>query len=136
MPQFITIEDKIIGPFTLKQFFYLLGAAGAGVLGWLFLKLFFFVVLALPLALILVAMGVGTYQGRPFRDIFTNAINFYLKPRLYLWKSAHKERRAAATAPKAPPPPAPPKLSESKLSDLAWSLDIKEKLSERGTGAR
>ena len=28
VPQFIEIEDKIIGPFTVKQFIYLVGGAG------------------------------------------------------------------------------------------------------------
>lgn len=139
VPQFITVEDRIIGPFTLKQFFYLLGAVGVGALGWFFLNIVLFIVLAVPLALVLLAMGIGTFQGRPFRDIFMNAVNFYLKPRLYLWKSIRgkpKVAEAPAPAPRVSPLPALPKFSESKLSDLAWSLDIKEKIGERGPSGR
>ena len=45
MPQFIEIEDKIIGPFTWKQFLYLAGGVGGSVMAWLFIPKIIAVVL-------------------------------------------------------------------------------------------
>lgn len=133
VPQFIDIEDKIIGPLTLKQFLYLLGAAGVGLLGWFFLQLFLFIIIAIPFAGLFAAMAFLKIGGRPFPTILTNAMNYYFKPRLYLWQHIEekKVKTAAEAGKEAPMLEGVPRLSESKLSDLAWSLDIKEKVEGR-----
>ena len=130
VPQFITVEDRIIGPLTLKQFFYLLGAVSILLLGWFFLYAPLFIILAVPLGGLFVGMAFVKINERPLPTIFVNAINYYLKPRLYLWRHAAPKPQAAppAETAKAPMLPVIPKLSESKLQDLAWSLDIKEKV--------
>ena len=131
VPQFIDIEDRIIGPLTLKQFLYLLGAASILLLGWFFLLTPLFVILAAPPATLFVAMAFLKINERPLPTIIANAIGYYLKPRLYLWRrpAAQKRREAPAKERETPAPFPLPKLSESKLSDLAWSLDIKERIS-------
>ncbi|MDO8560891.1 MAG: PrgI family protein [bacterium] len=129
VPQYINIEDRIIGPLTMKQFLYLLGGAAAILLAWFFLNPFFFSVIAVPVALFSGSMAFLTIGGRPFPTVLFNGINFYLKPRLYIWKRAPNKKMAT-------PKPLEinekqlktPSLTESKLSDLSWSLDIKEKI--------
>ncbi len=133
VPQFITIEDRIIGPLTLKQFLYLLGGGGIAVLGWSLLHPVLFFLLALPLAGLSVALAFAKINDRPLASVLFAAINFYLKPRLYLWRQS---RHARPMPPSAPTPEASPlagihKLSPSKLEDLAWSLDIKGRIAER-----
>lgn len=136
VPQFITIEDRIIGPLTLKQFLYLLGAVGAAVVGWTFLHIVLFVIFVLPIAGLFTAMAFLKINERPLPTVLFAAINYYLRPRLYLWR---KETGPPSRKPQAKTesgtPPSPldilPALSESKLADLAWSLDIKEQVSER-----
>jgi len=39
VPQFIETEDKLIGPFTLKQFLYLAAGGALLVFAWYFLRL-------------------------------------------------------------------------------------------------
>ncbi len=137
VPQFINIEDRIIGPLTLRQFLYLLGGAAVVVLGWAFLHIFLFILVVVPIAGLFAALAFVKISGRPLPTIVIAAINYYLKPRLYLWKKAppSPSKIEAGRSPKQPPSePTPlsiPKLTESKLSDLAWSLDIKEKLGDR-----
>lgn len=132
VPQFINIEDRIIGPLTLKQFLYFLGAAGIGILGWRLLYLPLFIIIGVPLIGFFTAMAIGKVDERPFPTIFANALNYFLKPRLYLWKQGQEEKKPAKKQMVMPPNEGPlvnlSKLSESKLSDLAWSLDIKEKV--------
>ena len=147
VPQFITVEDRIIGPLTLKQFMYLLGGAAVLLLGWFFLHVILFVLVALPLGALFTSMAFVTINGRPFPTVFANGINYYLKPHLYLWQKSKesKDKRIENRGQRVEnrergtrdlglvtrtnaPIAGIPKLSESKLSDLAWSLDIKEKI--------
>ena len=129
VPQFINIEDRIIGPLTLKQFLYLAGGAAVVLMSWFLLNPFFFVVVSVPAAIFSGSMAFVKIGGRPFPEMMINGVNFYLKPRLYIWKRTPAKK---VEAPKmGEPTPAQlktPILSESKLSDLSWSLDIKEKL--------
>lgn len=134
VPQFIAVEDRIIGPLTLKQFLYLLGAAAVLVIGWSFFHVAIFAVTALPLAGFLATLAFVKVGGRPLPAVFFAAIVYYVKPRLYLWRKTREQ-------PRAKPEPAKPApslladvqpLSASKLEDLAWSLDIKERIEDRG----
>lgn len=131
VPQFITIEDKVIGPFTIKQFLYL--AAGAGIIG---LTYFFFQ----PFVYIPTALLIGTLAGslaflkineQPFPVILRHSIAYLLRPRLYVWRK-EKQKKTGASAPKNSETPllSVPKTSQSKLTDLAWSLDIEKRLRE------
>lgn len=132
VPQFIMIEDRIIGPLTLRQFLYLLGAGGLILLGWTFLHITLFALLVLPSAGLFVAMAFIKVNARPLPQIMFAAINYYLKPRLYLWRQKREKKAAAPPAllpsGEASPLGALPTLTPGKLQDLAWSLDIKEKV--------
>lgn len=134
VPQFITVEDRIIGPLTLKQFLYLLGASSVGLVGWFWLNIFLFTFFALPIAGLFAAMAFVKVNGQPLPMVITNAVNYFLQPRLYLWRSAPPPKPGTAAAPPAVSrvePPPRTALTESKLADLAWSLDIKERLRDR-----
>ena len=134
VPQFIAIEDRIIGPVTLKQFLYLLGAAGIAILGWAFLYFARFVIFAVPAAGLFVALAFLKINERPLPTVIFNAIGYYLKPRLYIWRKIPQKRetiRTPADRKNESLLAGAPKLSESKLNDIAWSLDIKENV-ERG----
>ncbi|OGZ32113.1 MAG: hypothetical protein A3I88_01880 [Candidatus Portnoybacteria bacterium RIFCSPLOWO2_12_FULL_39_9] len=86
IPQFIEVEDKIIGPLTLKQFLFL--AAGGAILfiAWFFLKLWAFLVLAIPIGLIAVVLAFYRVNGRPFIAFIGSLIGYLTKPRLYIWR--------------------------------------------------
>lgn len=132
VPQFITIEDKVIGPFTVKQFLYLAG--GASIIGATYY--FFQMIIVIPIALI-----VGSLAGcmaflkineQPFPVILKHALSYALRPRLFLWKKevpARKSTPAQANKPETMVSSIP-KLSQSKLTDLAWSLDISARLKD------
>lgn len=135
VPQFITIEDRIIGPLTLKQFLYLLGGGGLAVLGWTFLHPIIFFIAVMPFVFVSVALAFLKISGRPLPQLAIAAINYFLKPRLYLWKKSPVKKRPTVSLENRPSEgqgqsiaAAMPKPSQSKLNDLAWSLDIKEKV--------
>ena len=129
VPQFIEVEDKIFGPFTLKQFVYVAGGIGLCAILLLYLPLIIGIILAIPVAAFTAALAFYRINNKPFVDILEAGFNYYIGNRLYLWK---KEQPQAPAAPKAPSPVAaaePQKLglTQGKLRDLAWSLDIKDR---------
>jgi hypothetical protein len=126
VPQFIEIEDKIIGPLTIKQFVYLAGGAGMSFIAYRLLPL----LLALPAiaVIIVLSLALAFYKvnNRNFIDFLESIFFFYTKGRLYIWKKEPQKVEPQKVATPAAPEVFVPKLSESKLKDLAWSLDINE----------
>ena len=129
VPQFITIEDRVIGPLTLKQFGFL-GAGGVilFVLHALLVPLLFY-----PLAALIggfaAALAFMKINQQPLPTVIRRAFLFFVRPRLYLWRKEVSNPPAGGAAGLDPTKQevtvaAIPKMSASKLSDLAWSLDI------------
>lgn len=131
VPQFIDIEDKIIGPLTLKQFVYLAAGGGAIVAAFYLLPFILFIAAAVPIAGLSLGLAFLKINGVPFPKVLASMIEYLMKPHLYLWKQLPPEAKKEA-APLSEPEAAMtvPKLTESKLQDLSWSLDIKEKTGE------
>lgn len=132
VPQFIDVEDKIIGPLTLKQFLYLLGGGAVIVIARaIFIPVLFYAIAFIALIASL-ALAFYKVNGVPFPKIVAAAFSYFSKPHLYLWKQEPLEKKKPpSTEELARPPLQIAKPSESKLQDLAWSLDIKEKIEER-----
>lgn len=127
VPQFIEVEDKIFGPLTLKQFIYLAGAGGLALLCFTLLPLF----LALPLAGL--AGGIGAafafykVNGRPLIVAAEHGFSYLLGNKLYLWKQRQPEQvQQVQSKPADPSMLVVPRLSQSRLKDLSWSLNIKD----------
>lgn len=131
VPQFIEVEDKIFGPLTLKQFIYLAGGGGVCLALFTVLPLWLSVPLMLPPLALSISLAFYEVNGRPFIIAMEHAFNYYIGSKLYLW-APRKQQTSAMPAPEAPgqKPTAVlpvPKLSESKLRDLSWSLNIKDR---------
>lgn len=130
VPQFIGVEDKIFGPFTLKQFIYVVGGGASGFLAYKFLPK----IAAFPVIIIVVGFALllafKQVNNKPFVFFIENAVRFFVGPKLYIWKKAEKKPVAAASLEKGPGEPLlyVPKLADSRLKDLTWSLDVKESL--------
>lgn len=90
VPQFIEIEDKIIGPLTLKQFLYL--AAGAAIIFflWTYFHFWFFVIVAIPVAALSAALAFLKINGMPFPQVMLAWIGFSIKPKIYTWGKKEK----------------------------------------------
>lgn len=87
IPQYIEVEDKIVGPFTLKQFLYLLGGGGiVGILYFIGIKIFFLIILSIPIMGLVLSLAFIKINNRPFIIYLQSLIGFVLKPRRYLWK--------------------------------------------------
>ena len=129
VPQFIEIEDKIFGPLTFKQFIYLAGAGGVCLLFFTLLPLYIAVLCMIPFIALGAALAFYQVNGRPFIVALEHAFGYFFGHKLYLWKQhSAKTPSAVAQAPVAAMTTLTvPKLSNSKLKDLAWSLNIKDR---------
>ncbi|MEK7559719.1 MAG: PrgI family protein [Patescibacteria group bacterium] len=129
-PQFIDIEDKIIGPLTAKQFFYLLGGAAGCFILYVFFQLWVVILLGLPIGGLSLALTFLKINGIPFTKVLANFLSHTAQQKVFIW-----QRSPVLTKPKELPllskegrgEVVAPKLTENKLQELAWSLDIKQK---------
>jgi len=128
VPQFIDIEDKIIGPFTLKQFVYLAGGAGLCYIIYAFLTIYISIFLIPAVAGLSLALAFYKVNNKPFIDFLEAAFLYYTKQNLYIWKKEEKKPVAKEATSQAPNQVFVPRLSDSKLKELSWSLDINENL--------
>ena len=126
VPQFIEVEDKVFGPLSIKQFLYLAGGIGFFVILYSILPFFLAVILGAPAVGLGIALAFVKVNEQPFVKTLEAAFHYGRQRKLYLWK---KEDRAIEQPKEVEAARGlqVPKLSESKLKDLAWSLDIKEK---------
>lgn len=132
VPQFIEVEDKIFGPLTFKQFVYLFGGAGLCYMIFRVLPIYLAGPLLVGIGGLSAGLAFGSYNGRPFIIALEHGFYYLIKGKLYLWNNNYKGKAKVLDT------PAPdklkvagvyvPKLSESRLRDLAWSLDINERI--------
>ena len=128
VPQFIELEDKIFGPLTLKQFIYIAGAGGVCLVFFTLLPIYITIILGTPVILFGLALAFYEVNGRPFIVALEHGFSYFFGAKLYLWKQRQpsQEKVSGAAATKTANPLVP-KLSESKLRDLSWSLNIKDR---------
>ena len=86
VPQDVEAEDKLIGPFSFRQFIYLgvaaLGIAVAAGLWQLFPGL---IIIPLPFIVLFLVLALPLRKDQPMETYLTAVIRFYLKPRRRLW---------------------------------------------------
>lgn len=128
VPQFIEIEDKIFGPLTFKQFLYVGGGAAIGFIFWMLTPKIIAIVVGGPFVAFFMAAAFYKVNGRPFLMFIEGAIKYTLSEKLYIWRKTEKgiqKIQREDTEPKHQM--SLPKLSQSKLKEISWGLDIQER---------
>ena len=139
VPQDVEADDKLIGPFSFRQFVYLiivaLSIAAAWGLGQLFLPL---IIIPLPIILLFGALALPLRKDQPMEIYMAAIVSFYLKPRKRLWKPDGLMSLIEITVPKVAEVQRTKDLSQSeaarRLSYLANVVDT-QGWSVRGVGA-
>lgn len=134
VPQFIGVEDKVFGPFTVKQFVYIAGGAGICYLLYKFLPIIVSIVLILPVAGLALALAFIKINGKPFVFTLEAAAKYFIGSKLYLWRKAERlikksaagsdENSSLETSDIAP------RLGESKLKEITWALDVNKNIND------
>lgn len=125
VPQFIDIEDKIFGPFTFKQFVYLAGGAGSAYALYKLLPLFISIFLIIPILVLALALTFLKINGKPFVEVMQSGAGYFFKSKLFIWKQRRAEKKKVVEVkPEEHPLSNVPRLTENRLSDISWSLDV------------
>ena len=126
VPQFIEVEDKIVGPLSLKQFIYLAGGGGLCIILYLYLPLLIAIPIMLPVVTLSGALAFYKLNNRPFINLVESFFRYTTTNKLYIWKHNSPEVGTRVEKITTVSKVSVPKLSQSKLRDLSWSLDIQD----------
>jgi hypothetical protein len=85
VPQFIETEDKIVGPFSLREFMYIGTAGGTCLLLYFIVYPEFWIAVAPFLFGAGLALAFIKVNGRTLPEVLRNAFLFYWKPQTYIW---------------------------------------------------
>ncbi|MBR3144195.1 PrgI family protein [Candidatus Saccharibacteria bacterium] len=101
VPQDVEAEDKLIGPFSFRQFVYLLVAAGCIALTVGLFQLFplLAIIPILPAFLFLI-LALPLKKDQPMETYLAAIVSYYLKPRTKHWMPGQRESTILITAPK------------------------------------
>ncbi len=101
VPQDVEADDKLIGPFSFRQFVYLLIAGGLVGIGVALFQIFpALAIIPLPFVLFLLALALPLKKDQPMETYLAAIISFYLKPRKRVWTPGQRESTILITAPK------------------------------------
>ncbi len=88
VPQFIEVEDRIFGPFTLKQFSYLGGGFGLSIIVWrLFTGHWYLYFILCPVIAFSLALAFLKPNGKPFIFLVQNFVFYILRPKRLFWRT-------------------------------------------------
>jgi len=131
VPQFIDVEDKIIGPITARQFIIMLS-------GFMFMVLFYrvfdFSLFIFSSILTFAVTGVFAFfkiNGMAFHFFVLNFVQTLKRPSLRVWDNVYNamrinEREIEDNSDSNYLPPPPPKVfSKSRLSELSLIVDTR-----------
>lgn len=87
VPQFIDVEDKIIGPITARQFVIFLIAAVLIAIAYKIFDFNLFVVFGVIVFLLAIIFGFVKINGRPFHFFLLNVIQTIRRPGIRVWNN-------------------------------------------------
>ena len=101
VPQDVEADDKLIGPFSFRQFVYLLIAGGLVGLAVLLFQIFpALVIIPVPFVLFFLALALPLKKDQPMETYLAAIVSYYLKPRRRFWTPGQRESTIVVTAPK------------------------------------
>jgi len=95
IPQNVDIEDKLVGPLTLKQFLYILGGGALIFIAYQsfiegYLYMIEFILVAFIIAGLTISLAFVKINGQPFIKFMQNVLIYIFTPKLRFWKAQNK----------------------------------------------
>lgn len=101
VPQDVEADDKLLGPFSFRQFVYLMIVLGSIVLAVGLFQIFpLLAIIPLPITFFFLILAVPIRKDQPMETYLAALISFYLKPRKRFWVPGQSESTILITAPK------------------------------------
>ncbi len=121
VPQDVEAEDKLLGPFSFKQFVFLIIAVGFFGIAWaLGVALLPLAIIPLPFGVFFTVLALPLRKEQPMEIYIAAVISFFLKPRVRLWEPDGVETLIEVVA---------PKTKEENLSKNYDQREIQRRLS-------
>lgn len=87
VPQDVEADDKLLGPFSFRQFIYLIIAVMGLAMGWLLAGVFIpLAIIPLPIIVLFGALALPLKKDQPMEIYLAAVLSFYMKPRKRLWQ--------------------------------------------------
>lgn len=120
VPQDVEAEDKLLGPFSFRQFVYLAIALGGAVMAFFLFRLFpVLVIIPLPIVALFGILALPLRKDQPMETYLIAVLRFYLKPKLRRWDPEGVISYVEVIA---------PKLVEEKLTKEFGAESAQERL--------
>jgi len=95
VPQFIEMEDKIVGPFTFKQFIYLASVPVVCYILHYFVEVAYVILVGVIFFPFAVMLAFSKVNGKPFMEFVKSLFKFIRRPQAYVWRRLlHKTTEA------------------------------------------
>ena len=127
VPQFIDVEDKIVGPFTGRQLLWMFGLGAVLLVLWNILEKTPFFIAAVIISLIFVAFAFYRPYNQPLIKFIASAVLFFIRPKIYFWeREGSRTKTASAKKGKATSEINGGKaITPEEIKELAKTLDRK-----------
>lgn len=130
VPQDVEADDKLIGPFSFRQFVYLIIVAISLGLAWGLAQLFIpLALLPLPIILFFGALALPLRKDQPMEIYLAAVVSYHLKPKRRLWQPDGIQELVEIVAPRTKEVQRTKNLSgneaEQRLSYLAQIADTR-----------
>ncbi|MFA5021870.1 MAG: PrgI family protein [Patescibacteria group bacterium] len=128
VPQFIDVEDKVIGPITVRQFIILLVGGGLIFVSYKLADFTLFLLEFVIIGLVTFVVAFIKINGRPIHYFLLNIIQTLKRPRKQVWQKLFSNSELKGYA-KTKTPTLPPqirtknKVRASRLAELALVVD-------------
>lgn len=100
VPQDVEADDKLIGPFSFRQFCYLMVAFGAGALGYILSQIALpLALLPLPIILFFLAIALPLRKEQPMEIYLSAVARYFLSSKTRLWHAEGEDLRVEVMAP-------------------------------------
>jgi hypothetical protein len=126
VPQFIEVEDKIIGPITIRQFVLMLVCGLIMFLEYKLSDMILFIFMALPTFIIFSVFAFLKVNGMPFHYFVLNVVETLKKPSIRIWSrefthlTLKQENKVVA---EVKPLPIKAPITNSRITDLSLVVD-------------
>lgn len=128
VPQFIDIEDKIVGPLTAKQLGWLVLGGIVLLVLYNFLDNQAFIISIFIVGGIFGALAFYKPYGQPLITFIINSISFGFRPRVYIWRRLADTAKAHHQAAKTETTHREKKtIDEEKVREISEMLEIRKK---------
>lgn len=100
VPQDVEADDKLLGPFSFRQFIYLMVAAGLAAIAVFLFQIFpGLIVIPAPFLIFFVVLALPLRKDQPMEVYLAAVLSFHLKPRKRLWQPDGIEHLIEISAP-------------------------------------